>query len=141
MNAQCGTFTEAEANRRKFSPLRQAKVHNSNSGSCLASFILIPPLARYTPEHTPALTEHIVFELLFGAAGLFLLTVILLPLFGLHVSALIVLCITSFWTLVIFAAIHLIFGGPVAPYEEPERKLDPGDAEASWPREKTEILE
>jgi hypothetical protein len=98
-------------------------------------------LHEIPPEHTPALTQHIVFELLFGAAGLFPLTVILLPLFGLHVSALIVLCITSFWTVVIFAAIHLIFGGPVAPYEEPEGKLDPGDAEASWPRERTEILE
>ncbi|KAJ7687050.1 hypothetical protein B0H17DRAFT_1070909, partial [Mycena rosella] len=90
----------------------------------------------------------VAFELLFSGTASFLLTLALLPLFGLHPSMLLVLRVTGLSTLVVFATLNSFIGTfqryPVVagPNDNPEFKLIPRgarDAEAGGLREKPEL--
>ncbi|KAJ7663258.1 hypothetical protein DFH06DRAFT_346664 [Mycena polygramma] len=99
-----------------------------------------------TPRATR--TTQLAFELLFSGTTSFLLTSAILPLLGLHPDPLTVLRVTGFSTLVVFAALDVVFGVArrftgrrvVVHEENPELKLNPAcrwrDAEGGWPREK-----
>ncbi|KAJ7926746.1 hypothetical protein B0H13DRAFT_2313243 [Mycena leptocephala] len=105
--------------------------------------------AATTPLRTGA--AQLAFELLFSATTAFLLTSALLPLFGLHVTALTVLRVTGICTLVVFALLDVLFGvfrrgnspsPAVVPNDNPEFKLNPRiirDAEAGCAGEKAGI--